>query len=159
MAHKEQLDWCTELHERFPERFRGHRVLEVGSYNINGSIRPLFDACWYLGIDVRHGRDVDRVAIAHELDAPVRSFSVVCSCNALEHDMYWRLTLGRMYALLANGGLMFVQARARAAPHGTASANPEDSLTSQLGEPWASYYRNLDVADLAWLGDDNLFGD
>ena len=61
-------------------------VLEVGSLNVNGSVRPLFTSSAYIGVDMREGPDVDFVMNAHDLRFPDRSASVVISCEMLEHD-------------------------------------------------------------------------
>ena len=65
----------------------GKRVLEVGSLDINGSVRPLFENCNYTGIDLGEGRGVDVVAHVtdyHRLDD--NEFDVVISTETLEHD-------------------------------------------------------------------------
>ena len=42
-----------------PELFTGTRVLEVGSLDINGSVRPIFTDCEYVGLDLGPGPGVD----------------------------------------------------------------------------------------------------
>jgi len=61
MAHQQQFDFIQSLVLKFPEQFSDKKVLEVGSLNINGSIRQFFTECDYLGIDVGPGVDVDLV--------------------------------------------------------------------------------------------------
>src|SRR5208283_1437369 len=74
--------------------FAAGRVLEVGSMDINGSIRPAFgDASEYIGIDLTPGPGVDRVMSAHDLDQawPAGWFDTVVCCEMLEHDpMPWK---------------------------------------------------------------------
>src|SRR5262245_38387555 len=56
---------------------RGTRVLEVGSYNENGSIRDLFkSAADYIGIDSRRGPNVDFVLDAHKIEFPQGYFRI-----------------------------------------------------------------------------------
>lgn len=65
---------------------KGKRVLEIGSYNINGSIRPLFaGAKAYIGIDQAAGPDVDVVSAAADYDGD-HAFDAVVSCEAMEHS-------------------------------------------------------------------------
>ena len=52
MSHQSQLDFVRSLTNRFPIYFAGQRVLEVGSLDINGSIRQFFSGCEYIGVDL-----------------------------------------------------------------------------------------------------------
>lgn len=42
MAHGAQRVFFEKVREEFPEFFSGQRVLEVGSLNINGTVRDFF---------------------------------------------------------------------------------------------------------------------
>ena len=75
---------------------QGKRVLEVGSYDVNGSVRPLFEgAKQYIGIDSRPGPGVDLVMsarsfvedfkfLAEDFDF-AESFDVVISINTIHN--------------------------------------------------------------------------
>jgi len=122
-----------------PEIARAERVLECGSYNINGSVRGLFHAAEYIGIDYRDGPGVDTVAFAHEYaDRPAGYFDVAISTEMLEHDPHWRESLAGMARLLRPGGAMVVTC----AGPGRREHHPECS-------PDGTYYRNLSPGDLA----------
>ena len=81
-----------------PINTTGMRVLDIGSFYVNGSPRALFAAAeTYVGIDSRSGPCVDVVSSAkdYETDTP---FDVVVSCETLEHaepseviDCAWRV--------------------------------------------------------------------
>ena len=85
-------------------------VLDVGSYNVNGTYRPLFREpnYHYVGADVDAGPNVDLV-----LRSPYRwdevatdSFDVVISGQSLEHiEFFWK-TLEEMVRVLKPGGLL-----------------------------------------------------
>ena len=62
MSHPAQMQFVASLKERFPDYFIRKDVLEIGSLNINGSIREFFQQCVYLGVDIGPGKDVDLVA-------------------------------------------------------------------------------------------------
>ena len=47
MAHPAQQEFCCEVKRLFPEFFANTRVLEIGSRNINGSGRDLFEDCGF----------------------------------------------------------------------------------------------------------------
>lgn len=91
--------------------FRGE-VLEVGAYNVNGSVRDLFPGAHYRGVDTRSGPGVDMV-IDPEWRYPTwyNSFDVVVSTETLEHDPRpWR-TMRHISKWLVPGGLFIVTAR------------------------------------------------
>ena len=76
MSHKQQLDFISEVKKHHPEYFNSTKVLEVGSYNVNGTIRIFFENCQYLGIDVGPGKDVDFVCQGEDLDSPDNTYDV-----------------------------------------------------------------------------------
>ena len=46
------------------------RILDVGSLNVNGTVKPevmKFEPAKYIGIDIRKGKDVDKVVDAQHL--------------------------------------------------------------------------------------------
>ena len=151
MSHKVQQDWCKGLKIAMPRFFKDQAVIEMGSLNVNGSLRPLFDDCVYTGVDVVPGKDVDVVGMFHGIefkDVQVLPFDVVCSVNSLEHDMYFDKTLPKMYDILRPGGLMFISAGFKWEEHGTLKSAPQASGTTQLGGSWADYYRNVTPEDI-----------
>ncbi len=77
MSHPQQIDFVAKLSQKFPELFVRTNVLEIGSLNINGSIRQFFQQCNYIGVDIGEGRDVDLVARGEELTYSDGMFDVV----------------------------------------------------------------------------------
>jgi SAM-dependent methyltransferase len=146
MAHSSQLQFVEIVSRAFPEHFEGSRVLEVGSLDINGSIRPLFHDCDYIGLDVAPGPAVDVVCQGQEYDAPSFSFDVVVSCEAMEHNPHWVKTFENMFRLCRPGGLVLMTCATTGRPeHGTTRTEPQSSpLTVSLG--W-TYYKNLTEKD------------
>ena len=63
-------------------------AIEIGSLNVNGSIRDLFPHYDYLGLDLVAGPGVDVVADGATFDTPKR-FDVAISCEAFEHAANW----------------------------------------------------------------------
>jgi SAM-dependent methyltransferase len=134
--HEEALDFLARVKKALPEHFQRKRVLEVGSYMVNGSPRAYFEGCDYLGCDWRSGPGVDVVGFAHELDFAEASFDVVLSTECLEHDIHWRDTLVTMMRVLKPGGLLIVTAAAF------------DRRPPELDCAVDGYYRNLQPEDL-----------
>jgi len=104
------------------DEVRGKRVLEAGSYNVNGSVRPLVTALGpedYIGVDASAGPDVDQVidctALIETFGAS--SWDVVISTEMLEHVEDWRSSIRNLIAVVAPGGLMMVTTRSPGFPY------------------------------------------
>jgi SAM-dependent methyltransferase len=102
----------------------GKDVLEIGSYNVNGTPRDVFIPFapkQYLGIDQGAGPGVDRVIDASNLVQELGSdkFDVVLSTEMLEHAQDWRKAVSNMKAVTKPGGLLYVTTRGPGFPfHG-----------------------------------------
>lgn len=140
MSHTSQLNFVAGLKERFPEYFTNKRVLEIGSLDINGSIRQFFDSCEYVGVDLGAGKGVDLIAYGEDLDFPDNWFDVVASCECFEHNENWEETFKNMIRM-SKGLVFFSCATLGRAEHGTRRTSPEDA-------PFCGdYYRNLEESD------------
>lgn len=155
MAHKEQKEFIEMIRNEFPDFFSGKRVLEIGSLDINGSVRKLFENCEYIGVDVAAGPGVDVVCQGQNYSGPDNSFDVAISCEVMEHNPFWAETVKNMIRLCKPGGLVVMTcATLGRREHGTERTSTVDSpLTVGLG--W-SYYRNLTASD--FLGKDATEG-
>ncbi len=116
--HQQVHEFIRRVKEHRPKAFRGVRVLEIGSYNVNGSAREHFKDAEYVGCDVRPGPGVDVVADGCDLDLPADSFDVSLSTEVFEHCDRWPLILANMIRMLKPGGLLLLTVAAFArAPH------------------------------------------
>jgi hypothetical protein len=94
----------------------GKSVLEIGSLDVNGSVRDQFTG-HYWGIDVTAGPGVDQVRNAHELGQYSGPYDVVLCLEMLEHDTApWRTAEG-IAACLDDGGIAIVTARGYVGRH------------------------------------------
>jgi len=142
MSHQSQLDFVSNVRDSFPEQFVNSKVLEVGSLNINGTVRIFFKDCDYLGVDVGAGKNVDLVCPAHELDMPNETFDTTISCECFEHDKYWVRSFKKMYDLTKPNGLIVFSCATTGRPeHGTTRTSPADAPFTN------DYYRNLTAED------------
>jgi len=164
MAHFQQQKFVEAVRAAFPEFFTSCKVLEIGSWNVTGTVRKFFENCEYLGVDVAAGPCVDLVASGDSLALPSDSFDVVVSCECFEHNPFWLGTFLNMTRMLRAGGLCLVTcAGIGRGEHGTTRTSPGVSLTSS--GPHAEYYRNLSQRDfesqidLALYFSDNAFFD
>jgi hypothetical protein len=99
------LYWQT-CAKKYPKYFNDpSRVIEFGSYNINGSIRSVFKCKDYTGIDWRPGPDVDVVSLAHayKTDKP---YNTVTSASMLEHDPHWEKSLNALLDCVLDDGIL-----------------------------------------------------
>jgi SAM-dependent methyltransferase len=146
MAHHQQFEFIDAVKTELPAFFRGRRVLEVGSLDINGSIRSAFEACDYTGADLAPGPGVDIACPGQMLAFPSQHFDVSLSCECFEHNPYWVETWANMLRMTRPGGLLLMScATTGRREHGTTRSAPESSpFTIEHG--W-NYYRNLTQAD------------
>jgi len=88
----------------------GRSVLEVGSYDVNGSVRAFFHGP-YVGVDARVGPGVDVACWAQALPFTDDRFDVVVSTEMLEHDPLFWVSLPEMKRVLRPGGHLMLSAR------------------------------------------------
>lgn len=86
------------------------RILDVGSYDVNGSYKTLFpeEKYKYTGLDLENGPNVDIVP-QNSYDwneIPTDSFDVVISGQALEHIEFFWVTVAEMTRVLKKDGLL-----------------------------------------------------
>ena len=118
------------------EEVRGRRVLEVGSMDVNGSVRPAIERLHprsYLGVDITEGPRVDCICRAEDLVARFgrASFDVVISSEMLEHVRDWRRVISNLKHVLAPGGSMLITTRSRGKLY---HAYPHDFWRFEIGD-------------------------
>jgi SAM-dependent methyltransferase len=124
---------------------RYSRVVEVGSRNVNGSIRELVQAGTYIGIDLEDGPGVDVVGDCRFWEPPWKAALVVC-CEVLEHAPDPRAVVEACVGYLRPGGRLIL----------TCAGPGREPHSGHDGGPVAQgeHYANVDPDDLeAWLTD------
>ena len=105
----------------------GKKVIELGSYDMNGSLRPILES-WapveYVGIDIMEGSGVDMVCGAEEVLEKFgkESFDVVISTELLEHVKDWRKVISNIKNICKPDGTIIITTRSygyhyHATPH------------------------------------------
>jgi SAM-dependent methyltransferase len=146
----------------------GGKVLDVGSYGVNGTYRELFDPkIWsYTGLDVVSGPNVDVVA-RRVFDWPIGDgeFDLVISGQAFEHISYFWATMIEIARVLRPAGHAVLLAPSRGPQHRvpadcwrfypdgfTALASWSGLELTYVTNPWKRDSR-LDSASMARWGD------
>jgi SAM-dependent methyltransferase len=101
-------------------------ILEIGSLDINGSVRPIFEPFQtnYFGIDMQKGPGVDLVAdAAHFVNE--EDYDVVVCAEVFEHTPDWKKIIANSYTNLRSGGLFIAtMAGEGRPPHSAIDENP-----------------------------------
>jgi SAM-dependent methyltransferase len=89
------------------------RVIDVGSFDVNGSYRELFRGCDYTGVDISEGPNVDLV-MPSEFELPVQDASVglVLCGSCLEHCRNPHRLVEEFFRVLQDGGVVLLNAPA-----------------------------------------------
>lgn len=98
------------------EEIEGRKVIEVGSCDVNGSLRPIVEL-WkpasYIGVDSQAGPGVDVVWGAETLIDVFgkESFDVVISTELLEHVREWRRAISSIKGVCRSNGIFVITTR------------------------------------------------
>ena len=131
-----------------PAHFEQAKVCEVGSLNINGTIREHFANCEYVGVDIGFGPGVDLVAQGQEVSHSTGYFDTMVSAECFEHNPFWVETFANMLRMTRKGGMVAFSCASTGRPeHGTTRSGAMFSPLT-VGQGW-DYYRNLDDQDFA----------
>jgi len=92
-------------------------VLEVGSCDVNGSLRRRVEpySASYIGVDIQPGPGVDRLCDAADLEATFgrECFDLILCTEVLEHVAEWRTAVQNIKAVLRPGGTLLLTTRSR----------------------------------------------
>ncbi len=95
------------------EEVKGKRVIEVGSYDVNGSLRyivTLLKPAEYVGVDIVQGPGVDVICPAEDLvqEFGTESFDVVISTCTLEHIRNWQMAISNIKNVCKPNGIILL---------------------------------------------------
>lgn len=101
---------------------KGKRVIEVGSQNVNGSLRHHIEnlgCSEYIGVDIQKGVGVDIVCNAEDIVDIFgkESFDIVISTELLEHVENWKKVVGNIKNICKRGGTILLTTRSYGFPH------------------------------------------
>lgn len=135
MSHAQQVDFFKGLIGNISgvSRFSRKAILEMGSFNVNGAVRDLFfcprepaiPPARYVGVDWRGGPGVDHICLFHDMPW-TEEFDVLVSCNAFEHDPYWKKSIEAGLRALRAGGEIIFMAAGTGYPAHEVNSSPSD---------------------------------
>jgi SAM-dependent methyltransferase len=146
VSHPQQRRFLALATELLLPASNGLKILEVGSYSVNGSARELFPGSEYVGADLCEGPGVDIVSSGHTLTFDDAHFDVALSMECFEHNPHWEATFLNMHRMTKHDGVVIVTCASRGrVEHGTSRSTPGSSPgTHAIG---SEYYRNLRPCD------------
>lgn len=104
------------------EEVKGRRILEVGSLDINGSVRRIIGSLEpreYMGVDIVNGPGVDMVCCVENLLEQFggKRFDVVISTELLEHVREWRKAISNIKGVCVLNGIILITTRSFGFPY------------------------------------------
>lgn len=146
MAHIEVNCFINQIVNYIESFYKHPRVLEIGSYDVNGSVRSNFkNVSNYVGVDLIPGPSVDVVCKGHLYKSETK-FDIVLSVESFEHNSDWIKTFENMIELADDNGIViFTCATKGRLEHGTYRTDPYSSPGTASKE--YSYYKNLSETD------------
>ena len=100
----------------------GKKILEVGSLDINGSLRTNitpFKPQEYIGVDITPGKGVDSICSAEKLISTFGKnfFDIVIATELLEHTYFWKKVISNIKGVCKPKGYILVTTRSRGFPY------------------------------------------
>jgi SAM-dependent methyltransferase len=109
--HETSYNEMKRFVEKYLDRDQELKIIEIGSLDVNGSYRPLFDSPhWtYTGLDLDAGKNVDIVADdPYNYPLESNSFDVVISGSTLEHVEDMHAFIKEAARIMKKDGIMCV---------------------------------------------------
>jgi len=162
--HEGIVNFTMFVKQLFPDYFVNKNVLDVGSGDINGNNRYLFENCQYDGNDVIDAPNVTIVSKTKDLQFEDNYFDTIISTECFEHDPEYKESLEKIYKMLKPNGLFCFTCASTGRPeHGTRNSSPSNSYGT-IGniEYMQDYYKNLteqDINDVLLLNDNFICWD
>ena len=115
--HISAFNCAKNFHDKYLQNLKNLVVVDFGSYDHNGSLKPIFNNYKYLGLDIEHGPNVDLVIQDRKTPFQNDSIDVITSSSCFEHDeMFW-VTFLEMCRILKPNGYIYINAPSQGMYH------------------------------------------
>lgn len=101
------------------EEIKGKKIIEVGAYDVNGSLRPIIES-WaepaeYIGVDIEKGPGVDVVCMAERMINVFgkERFDIVICTELLEHVRDWKKVVSNLKNICKANGIIIITTRSK----------------------------------------------
>jgi SAM-dependent methyltransferase len=148
--HHHARDFLLFVKAILPRFFYGKVVHDVGSGDINGNNKFMFENSQYTGNDVCEAPNVSLVCKTTELKFTKDYFDTIISSECFEHDPEFEASVKNIYRMLKPGGLFTFTCASTGRPeHGTRRTSPTESwgTRAQLND-FQDHYKNITFEDL-----------
>lgn len=118
--HLSSFERMQDMANRFLVQDGPISVLDIGSYDVNGSYKPIFQhgENRYVGLDMAAGPNVDIVPVSvYKFPLASNSFDLVVSGQTFEHTEFFWMTWLEMVRVIKPDGLIFLIAPSRGPEH------------------------------------------
>jgi predicted SAM-dependent methyltransferase len=110
---------CSSFYEEYCKKsVEKLKVVDFGSYDVNGCLKPIFKEHNYIGIDMAEGPNVDIVCTNDNTPFENDSIDVILSSSSFEHDDLFWMTFLEMCRITKPGGLIYINAPSAGPYHG-----------------------------------------
>jgi len=99
-----------------PNEIEGKTIIEIGSYNVNGSFKDILmkmKPLSYLGTDIKTGYYVDELYNVEEMITMECQFDIVVCTEVIEHTKDWRAAITNLMNLTKIGGMILLTSRSK----------------------------------------------
>ena len=109
--HPSAMQAATEFFAKFSHEFVEPTIVEIGSQNVNGSIKDVAPPSNYVGLDFQKGDGVNIILQdAYSFPLPDNHADIVVTSSCFEHsEMFW-LTFLEGVRILKPKGLFYINA-------------------------------------------------
>jgi len=154
MSHPQQLDFIKNFSDLIHTRKKTvFDILEIGSYEVNSSLRKYFLNSNYLGIDLVNGPGVDKVLDGSKIESLNKKFDIIISSECFEHASNWKEIFRAMINCIKDEGYVIMTCASKGrTEHGTKRSDFFYSMVYKYevnGSPGTNdeYYKNLSKKD------------
>lgn len=116
MCHNSCIDFGRDSIKE--EEIRSKSVIEIGSHNINGTLRHIiegFKPGLYIGVDINFGPGVDQICLAEDITKKFgyNRFDVLICTELLEHVKNWQDVVHSIKNVIKPNGVLFLTTRSK----------------------------------------------